>query len=314
MNTEMVEPGKLHLDEDQPRESLNDNHIDTLVVSMKHKGFRPDKAITVRRMENGDLIVKNGAHRASAAVKAGLQEIPAFIFDVDDTEDESELRLEQLMDNMSLAHAPMEIINTVERALEAGANIYNVASTLGKSVKALQDDRCIASLPGEVKKALNAGEIGKQVARKIAEVAQDDIDPVKAMKKAVAAGNKSSLMVKGIEKYVIEVQTSRAARTKSLFSKDEDANKTVSRKEKNLVCMWNEKPFTFDRAGKLFDSLEKVVNKYAGSPLGNGHSSAILIAKKGQERIIEQLAKSLTAVAKKLTGELENYKLSAANG
>jgi len=313
MNTEMVEPGKLHLDEDQPRESLNDDHVETLVVSMKHKGFRPDKAVTVRRLENGDLVVKNGAHRVSAAVKAGLHEIPAFIEDVDENEDESELRLEQLMDNMGLAHTPMEIINTVERALEAGANIYNVASTLGKSVKALQDDRCIASLPGAVKKAFDAGEIGKQVARKIAEVGQDGIDPVKAMKKATAAGNKGSMMIKGIEKYVAEVKTSRAARTNSMFEKDEKANETISKKEKNLICMHNEKPFTFDHAGKLFDQLEKIVNKYAGSPLGNGHSSAILNAKKGQERHIEQLVKSMNAVTKKLNGELENYKL-AANG
>jgi len=313
MNTEMVKPGELQLDEDQPRGSLNDDHIETLVVSMKHKGFRPDKAITVRRLETGDLVVKNGAHRVSAAVKAGLQEIPAFVFDVQENEDESELRLEQLMDNMGLVHTPMEIINTVEQALEAGSNIYNVASTLGKSVKALQQDRCIASLPGKVKKAFDSGEIGKHVARKIAEVAQDGIDPVKAMKKAVAAGNKASIMIKGIEKYVAEVETSRAAQTNSMFEKNEKANDTISKKEKNLICMHNEKPFTFKQAGKMFDQLENMVNKYAGSPLGNGHASAILIAKKGQERHIEQLVKSMNAVAKKLTGELENYKL-AANG
>ena len=312
MNTEMVNPNDLILDDDQPRESLNENQVEKLVVSMKHKGYKSDKAITVRRLKNGSMVVKNGAHRVTSAVRIGLQKIPAFIFDVDEDEDEAELRLEQLMDNMGLAHTPMEIINTVERALEAGANIYNVASTLGKSVKALQDDRCIASLPGAVKKSFDSGEIGKQVARKIAEVAQD-VDPIKAMKKAVAAGNTSSLMLKGIEKYVGEVNTSRAARTKSMFDKDEKANETISKKEKNVICMYNEKPFTFDHAGKLFDQLEKIVNKYSASPLGNGHGDAILTAKKGQERHIEQLVKSMNAVTKKLTGELENYKL-AANG
>jgi len=313
MNTEMVKTQDLQLDDDQPRENLNEAAVEKYTISMKHKGFKANKAIDVRRLPDGTLVVKNGAHRVSAALKAGIMEIPAFIEDVGEDEDESELRLEQLMDNMGLAHTPMEIINTVERTLEAGANIYNVASTLGKSVKALQDDRCIASLPGLVKKAFDAGEIGKQVARKIAEVAQAEIDPVKAMKKAIAAGNKSSVMIKGIEKYVAEVKTSRAARTNSMFEKDEKANDTISKKEKNLVCMWNEKPFTLNQAGKLFDSLEKMVSKYAGSPLGNGHSSAILNAKKGQERHIEQLVKSMNAVTKKLTGELENYRL-AANG
>lgn len=313
MNTEMVETRKLVLDKDQPRESLNDSHIETLVVSMKHKGFQQDKAVTVRRMENGDLVVKNGAHRVSAAVKAGLQEIPAFIFDVKENEDEANLRLEQLMDNMGLAHTPMEIINTVERALEAGASIYNVASTLGKSVASLQADRGIASLPGAVKKAFDNGEISKQVARKIAEVSCEINDPIKAMKKAIEAGNTASLMIKGIEKYVNDFKTSMAARSQSLFKKDEQANEAVEKKDKNLISMWNEKPFTYDQAGKLFDQLEKIVHKYAGSPLGNGHASAILNAKKGQERHIEQLVKTMSSLAKKLNGELETYKV-AANG
>ena len=313
MNTEMVNPNDLILDDDQPRESLNEDQVEKLVVSMKHKGFRPDKAVTVRRLEDGSLVVKNGAHRVTSAVKVGLQEIPAFIFDVDNTEDESELRLEQLMDNMGLAHTPMEIINTVENALESGANIYDVASTLGKSVKALQDDRCIASLPGAVKKEFDAGNISKTVARKIAEVAMDNVDPIKAMKKATAAGHTASIMIKGIEKYVGEVKTSRAARTKSMFEKDEAAAKTVSKAEKNIVCMFNEKPFTYDHAKKLTDQLERLVNKVMATGLGNGHASAVITANKGQERRVEQLVKSMQTVTKNWTGELENYKL-VANG
>ena len=123
MQIEMVDPRLIKFDEDQPRENHADDHITSLALSMKHNGYRPDRAVSLRRLENQDLVMKHGEGRLRASLKADLKEIPAFIFDVLENEDESDLRLEQLMDNMGAAHTPMEIINTVERALEAGANI-----------------------------------------------------------------------------------------------------------------------------------------------------------------------------------------------
>ena len=286
----------------QPREKMDDAHIEELITSMKTQGFKPDEAISVEAQEDGTFKVVKGNHRVTAAAKAGILEIPAFVVEYRDDVDRN---LDALASNLGLPMKPMEEIALAARCIDAGASVGYVAGKLGKSVKSLQADLPITELPGIVKKKVNDGEISKMVARHIAECfTSDGIDPIKAADKALTVGGNANKQIAAVDAYRNEVFQSRNNRLKKLMDEQEEE---LEKEAKHVICEHGGKPFTLKNARGLFEKLMKVVGQYEQSPIGNGHSSRLLDAKKGCDKEMQTLAKTLKKIAVKLDHDAVEY-------
>ena len=317
MKIEMVDPRRLMLDKDQPRESLNETSIEEYTARCKVSGMT--KPVEVREIpegmenpENHLYMVVNGAHRTVASVKAALPEIPVIV--VEGFSNEGELRLNQMADNFALAHTPGEIMNTVKSAIEGGVTVYQVSQRLGKSVRWVQEMMGIAQAPPAVRDAFKDGKISKQVTLKILEMIQEKTlrNPTKSVEKAVAGGTTVTAQMAALEAYAEEVAKSDAARGQKLFKKDEEDTKTLSKKDKAIICVSNGKNFTYKHAEKFFDQLMKAAEKYAGSPLGNGHKDELITAKSGKITEIKMALQSLKSVEKTITEVLTKYEAHQA--
>ena len=300
---QIIETGKITVDPTyQPRENTDEAHIESLTISMKSEGFKPDEAITVEAQEDGMFKVVKGNHRFPAAVRAGIPEIPCFVVGYRNDVDRN---LDALSSNLGLPMKPMEEITLASRCIDAGASVGYVASKLGKSVKSLQSDLPITELPGMVKKLVNDGEISKHVARFIAECfTTDGIDPIKAAGKALKAGGNANKQIAVVTAYRNEVFQSRNNRLKKMMDEQE---KELEKDAKHVICEHGGKSFTLKNAKGLFDKLTKVVGLYEQSPIGNGHSARILDAKKGCDKEMTTLAKTLKKIAGKLEHDAVEY-------
>jgi len=298
-----IETGKITVDPAyQPREKMDDSHVEELVTSMKSQGFKPDEAISVEAQEDGTFKVVKGNHRVTAAMKAGILEIPAFVVAYRDDVDRN---LDALSSNLGLPMKPMEEIALAARCIDAGASVGYVAGKLGKSVKSLQADLPISELPGIVKRKVNDGEISKMVARHIAECfTTDGVDPIKATMKALDAGGNANKQIAVVNAYRNEVFQSRNNRLGKLIKEQE---KEVEAENKHVICEYNGKPWTLKNTKGIFGKLMNVANDYDSSPNGNGHSKRLLDADKGCDKKMIALSKTLRKIAGKLEGDAVEY-------
>ena len=324
MKLTMVDPKALTLDKDQPRESLDKEHIEDITRKMVADGFDETKFVIARKLPDGTLMVLHGAHRTVGSMNAGLKEIPVYIKVEENPltkKEEAKLRLSQCADNMGKNMKPMELVLTAEESFEAGLDIQEIAASLGKTPQSIQNDRILARAPGRLQQALTDGELRKSVVRHIAEKVLNGVvtDVEKSIKKAKMGGKKASLQIKTFDAYVQEVITSKAAQTGNMFNKDDaatkDAKKTQSKQEKNFVCVHNGRDWTLENTVKMWESLKNMMAKYTKSPNGNGESYALMTAHGAHIMEIKQVLKSMNAIAKKITGDVETYEAKiAANG
>jgi ParB/RepB/Spo0J family partition protein len=89
---------------DNPRLQLREDVIERLVSEMTASGFGPEHAILVRPYGDGYQII-SGHHRAEAAKRVGLAEVPAWVKDMDDDEAFMQLVLANSQGELS----PLEI-------------------------------------------------------------------------------------------------------------------------------------------------------------------------------------------------------------
>lgn len=291
----------------QPREELNAEHVESIAISMRKSGFKFDDALTVEPREDGKFTVVKGHHRLAGAESAGIQEIWVFA-------KEYENALERIADatisNLGLAMKPMETVHVASRMLEQGADIETVAGWLGKTVKSIQMDLPLAELPGIVKKKINNGEMSKVVARYIAEsVIEDGIDPIKATEKAGNAGGNANRQIAAVNVYREQVFQSRNNR---LLGQVEAMKKEAEKTPANVICQYKDKDFTFKNARKSFDSLVKSVTTYSESPLGNGYSDKLFLAKKGCHKMVPTIVEKLRTIATKLEKDSAEYEARMA--
>lgn len=307
------------VDENQPRETLDDAKIEELTISMRHEGFKSHKHIDCLPPVNGKFPAVNGNHRLTAAGKVGITTVPIMIMAFDG--DKSDLELEQCADNSGLNMKPLEILNTAQRALEAGKSIVHVAKKLGKSAASLRDDLPILGLPPEIKNLFNKGKVPKVVARRLAVMVVESAEAEKANKEAGRVimvkknvmtawkwankdNSNAEKMMAGITAYEQEVSQSAI----SWFEKhDEENAREMTEQEKGVICQHDNRAFTFNDAAKLYDRLEKIVGQFDKSPIGNGHGPALFTAKKNSARQIEMLAKAMVRMGKKIETEAAVY-------
>lgn len=139
--------GKLVNHPDNPRLQLREDVIERLVAEMKASGFGPEHAILVRP-HGGEYQIISGHHRAEAAKRAGLAEVPAWVKDMDDDEAFMQLVLANAQGELSPLEIGMHALKAVPladggRGKKGGLSEY--AARVGRAVSGLSMLRSAAA-------------------------------------------------------------------------------------------------------------------------------------------------------------------------
>jgi ParB-like chromosome segregation protein Spo0J len=276
----MVDPKILRIDEDQPRENLDQGQINNLVRKMSAEGFDPKKFIEA--WEDTQVVI-HGNHRTISAVEAQIPLVPVLFRkrEQESPEAEAMLRLEQCADNMGKNMKPMELVETAEKAIAAGLPLEDVAGKLGKSVQSIVKDRILFDAPGPIKEELQIGQISKQLAIALAEICKNrlengkSVNATKLVAKAKAGGKNFDVQVKAANKYITEVNTSNKARDQKSMFKDQQETEETKKIDKNFICVDGKKDFTVKNLRSLVNGVQKNTRKYLESPGANGHRTAL---------------------------------------
>ena len=176
----------------QPRTDFDEEALEELADSIKQLGLI--QPITVKR--SGDkYIIISGERRWRASEKAGLENIPAYIREVDDTT----LHAMALVENIQ-----REDLNAIEISLgmqrlieECGLTQEALAERLGKKRSTVANYLRLLNLPEEVQFAIKGGIISMGHAKAIAS-AESKAKQLSLLKRCV----KSNLSVRQLEELV----------------------------------------------------------------------------------------------------------------
>ncbi len=176
----------------QPRTEFDEEALDELAESIRQLGLI--QPITVKR--SGDkYIIISGERRWRAAERAGLESLPAYIREVDDTT----LHAMALVENIQ-----REDLNAIEISLgmqrlieECGLTQEALAERLGKKRSTVANYLRLLNLPDEVQFAIKGGIISMGHAKAIAS-AESKTKQLSWLKRCV----KSNLSVRQLEDLV----------------------------------------------------------------------------------------------------------------
>tara|TARA_B100000029_G_scaffold513495_1_gene613269 strand:- start:884 stop:1741 length:858 start_codon:yes stop_codon:yes gene_type:complete len=227
----------------QPRQSFDQDSLDSLVESIKEKGII--QPLAVREITNGKYELIAGERRLRAAKKAGLDEVPVYLLSVDADTDMMEYALIENVQRVDL--------NPIEEA-EAyailsgkyGLSQAQIGSNIGKSRSAITNSLRLLKLPNKIKNSLKSSEITSGHARSIL---------------SLKSKNEMLLLFNKIINEKISVRESELY-VKRINAKVNNNGKKVRINKKGLDCSKFEKNLS-----KYFDS--KVVVKKHMSGKGN---------------------------------------------
>ena len=176
----------------QPRTEFDEEALEELAESIRQLGLI--QPITVKR--SGDkYIIISGERRWRAAAKAGLEVVPAYIREVDDTT----LHAMALVENIQ-----REDLNAIEISLgmqrlieECGLTQEALAERLGKKRSTVANYLRLLNLPDEVQFAIKGGIISMGHAKAIAS-AESKAKQLSLLKRCI----KSNLSVRQLEELV----------------------------------------------------------------------------------------------------------------
>ena len=176
----------------QPRTEFDEEALEELAESIRQLGLI--QPITVKR--SGDkFIIISGERRWRAAEKAGLEALPAYIREVDDTT----LHAMALVENIQ-----REDLNAIEISLgmqrlieECGLTQEALAERLGKKRSTVANYLRLLNLPDEVQFAIKGGIISMGHAKAIAS-AEGKTKQLSWLKRCV----KSNLSVRQLEEMI----------------------------------------------------------------------------------------------------------------
>ncbi|MBN1634350.1 MAG: ParB/RepB/Spo0J family partition protein [Ignavibacteria bacterium] len=169
-----IEIENLNFNRLQPRENINEEKLQELVNSIKERGVI--QAVTVKPSSGkGKFDLISGERRVRAALKAGLEKIPAYILDKveDNTENLLELALIENIQREDLN--PMELSNAYQKLIDEcqftqeqiAAKVYKQRSTVANFLR-------LQKLPEKIKESLRKNEITEAHARLILRVNDDE--------------------------------------------------------------------------------------------------------------------------------------------
>ena len=179
-----IEPNPL-----QPRTDFDEEALQELATSIAELGVI--QPITLKRGDNGKYIIISGERRWRASQMAGLEQLPAYIREVED----EDLHAMALVENIQ-----RENLNAIEIALgmqrlveECGLTQEGLAQKVGKKRSTVSNYMRLLNLPSEVQLALKEGLISMGHAKAIAGL-EGDLQ-IKALKRCI----KKSLSVRQAE-------------------------------------------------------------------------------------------------------------------
>lgn len=145
-----IEPNK-----GQPRKDFDDESLEELAQSIKEHGVITP--IIVKRADNGFYTIVAGERRWRASKKAGLKQIPAIVKDLSEIQTQEIALIENLQ---------RQDLNPVEEALgykklmdDFSLTQEQIAQKMGKSRSSVANSLRILSLPDDVVKLLERGDI-----------------------------------------------------------------------------------------------------------------------------------------------------------
>ena len=183
-----IEPNPL-----QPRTMFDDEALQELSASIAQLGVI--QPITLKPNGKGKYIIISGERRWRASEKAGLESVPAYIREVDDTT----LHAMALVENIQ-----REDLNAIEISLgmqrlveECGLTQEALAERLGKKRSTVANYLRLLNLPEEIQFAIKGGLISMGHAKAIASV-ESKSKQLSLLKRCI----KSSLSVRQLEELV----------------------------------------------------------------------------------------------------------------
>ena len=199
----------INANKEQPRKIFNEEELESLAASIKEQGIL--QPITVRKTADKKYEIIAGERRWRAAQKAGLQEVPVLIKDVDDSKS---LEL-ALIENIQ-----RENLNPVEEA-EAYFHLIKkykltqqqLAEKIGKERATVANVLRLLNLSPEVRKMVASNEISLGQAKALMALA----DPKKQRALALKARD-NQLSVRAVEKLVAKY---REINTEKVLSDEE---------------------------------------------------------------------------------------------
>ena len=192
----------------QPRTKFDDEALQELADSIRQLGVI--QPITVKKNKDGKYIIISGERRWRASQIVGLENLPAYIREVDD----ENLHAMALVENIQ-----RQDLNAIEIALgmqrlieECGLTQEAMAEKVGKKRSTVSNYMRLLSMPSEVQLALKEGIISMGHAKAIA--ALDHELQIKALKKCV----KKSLSVRQAEELARKyTETPKAVETEEEY-------------------------------------------------------------------------------------------------
>ena len=176
----------------QPRTEFDEEALEELADSIRQLGLI--QPITVKR-DGEKYIIISGERRWRASEKAGLESVPAYIREVDDTT----LHAMALVENIQ-----REDLNAIEISLsmkrlieECGLTQEALAERLGKKRSTVANYLRLLNLPDEVQFAIKGGLISMGHAKAIASV-ESKAKQLSLLKRCI----KSNLSVRQLEEMV----------------------------------------------------------------------------------------------------------------
>ena len=187
-----IEPRK-----EQPRSVFDEGGLTELADSIKEHGVL--QPLTVRGIGGGYYQIIAGERRWRASRMAGLYEVPARIIEADDKKATELAMVENLQ---------REDLNPVEEAqgykillAEYGMTQEEIAQRVSKSRPAVANSLRLLSLPNNLLKKLENGELSVGSARTLL-----SLDSAEQMQKAALAITQNNLTVRDAEKLVKKIK------------------------------------------------------------------------------------------------------------
>ncbi len=159
VDIDLIRPNK-----QQPRESFDDEALESLAGSLKNRGVL--QPVVLRPVEHGHYEMVAGERRWRAAQRAGLLKIPAVVRDIPD-----ELLLETaLIENLQRENLnPMEEAQAYRTLIdELGLTQEEVAGRVGKQRATIANILRLLTLAKAVQQMVREGQVGMGHARALA--------------------------------------------------------------------------------------------------------------------------------------------------
>lgn len=154
----------------QPRVDFNEQALEELKKSIVEKGVI--QPITVRRWRDGFELI-SGERRVRASIEAGLEEIPAYILDVNSDREMLELALIENVQRENLN--PIEVALGYQRLIrECDLTQEQVAERVGKDRSTVTNLLRLLRLPDPIRNSLRAGEISMGHARALLTIQDEE--------------------------------------------------------------------------------------------------------------------------------------------